>query len=708
VLPHASGIPASRRASLRSREVVLGPLPEGPGTGRLRRGPGRNLVLGLEAAVKITFWKGVFVAEHLPGEEKYLKQAGFKLHEPTLCEPAVCRGCRARIGRRYWSPRVEDATRLHRYCLPAAREVMKHHLRKLAQSRAVDANIIVPSPPGLAYKPYQRAGVAYALSRKDTLFGDDMGLGKTVEALAVANTLKPRSVLVVCPATITRNWQAEAMKWLVDGDRYAYLFPETTDQIPTEFSKPTIVIANYEKVAATTTRKKRLEASSIKYHLQPSEAALLRSLLTDKEQIAKLYEKSDVVVAPTPDAELPYLAVRGSLYLAMAAILSRPHIWALVLPPGTTDVDEARRALHDTPLSKSLRRRWDLAIFDECQALKNPESQRSRAILGQGGIYSGARRALFLSGTPFENCPREIWPLAAALCPAKFGQWWPFARRYCGLHVEKRGKKNKWVADGCTHSSELQQKLRTTFMIRRLKQDVLPELPPKRRQLVVLDEQVDWTKYPEFARWHALYSRAVDQAMERLAAARTADEYRHAAMMLDTVAVRFEENSDVRHKTGLLKLPACLRFTDEILESGLDCLVIYAHHRDVLEKIHEHYGEKSCVIYGDTPMQDRFSIVEQFQSGKKQVFVGGLRAAGTGITLTRAWTVIFFETDWNPATMVQAEDRLCRIGQAKMVQVIHPVLDGSLDANMIKKILLKQEMVDKVLNRHPELKTASP
>ena len=135
--------------------------------------------------MKITFWKGVFVADHTPGEdEKLLKRAGFVLHEPTLCEPAVCRGCRARIGRRYWSDRVEHATRLRNYCLPRALEVMQKHLAKLAQSRAVDAKISVPAPAGLSYKPYQRAGIAYAISRKDTLFGDDMGLGKALALCA--------------------------------------------------------------------------------------------------------------------------------------------------------------------------------------------------------------------------------------------------------------------------------------------------------------------------------------------------------------------------------------------------------------------------------------------------------------------------------------------------------------------------------------------
>ena len=193
-----------------------------------------------------------------------------------------------------------------------------------------------------------------------------------------------------------------------------------------------------------------------------------------------------------------------------------------------------------------------------------------------------------------------------------------------------------------------------------------------------------------------------DEALAKMEEARTLEEYKAAAKALETVTVGFTESSKIRHDTALLKLPACLRYADEVLSAGLDSLVIFAHHRDVLEQIHDHYKNDSLVIYGDTKMADRQPIVREFQAGKKRIFIGGLRAAGTGITLTRASTLIFFETDWNPATMRQAEDRLARIGQKKMVSILHPVLDGSLDANMVKKMVAKQAVVDRILDQLPE------
>ena len=139
-----------------------------------------------------------------------------------------------------------------------------------------------------------------------------------------------------------------------------------------------------------------------------------------------------------------------------------------------------------------------------------------------------------------------------------------------------------------------------------------------------------------------------------------------------------------------------------MLATEIDSLVIFAHHKDVLEQIHEHYKDTSCLLYGGTPMEERGKIVKQFQDGEKRILIGGLKAAGTGITLTRASTVVFIEIDWVPATLTQAEDRLCRIGQKKMVHVLHLVLNNTLDVNMSQKVIAKQEVIDKALDQLPE------
>lgn len=649
-----------------------------------------------EMGLKVTFWKGVFVADHSPSDAPLLEKAGFEAHEPTTCEPGRCRACRANIGRRYWSLRVEDATKLKTYCLPPALEAMRQHLRKLAESRATDAKIVIPVPPGLSYRPYQKACVAYAVQRKDTWIGDDMGLGKTVESIGFANYIKPASILIVAPVTLGLNWLEECTKWLCEP--YVPFIPGTaSSRVPPEAN---LVITNYEKTIGHLVPPVEIPVSLV------SLSTTVREDLDVDAAVARCEKKKGRRIVVVREGGGRYSVVRNPADFLAAKRLGRPTVPVTVLPEGRDPrALKTDKIYVDTPLSSSLKQRvWGLGIFDEAHALKNPDAQRSNAVLGPGGLYDRCKRTLFLTGTPVENRPIEMWPIASRLCPGRFGDWWDFARRYCGLHMESRGRGNVWVADGDTNHSELQQRLRTSILIRRTKDQVLKELPPKCRQLVVLDdEDVDWSKFPELRRWRERFEKNLDSGIATLEAARTMEEYQRAAKQLTTAEIPFQEMSRFRHETAVAKLPACLRYTDEILASGLESLVIFAHHTDgVLKKIHEHYGAESCVIYGVTPPAKRMPLVHAFQEGKVKIFIGGLRAAGTGITLTRAWTAIFFEADWNPAVMRQAEDRLCRIGQKKMVQIIHPVLNGSLDANMVRVVLAKQRVIDRIVDQLPE------
>ena len=362
------------------------------------------------------------------------------------------------------------------------------------------------------------------------------------------------------------------------------------------------------------------------------------------------------------------------------------------------------KVVGDTLLTDSLKRVWDVLICDEAHALKNWAAQRTKAVLGPEGLMMRAHRSVFLSGTPIENYPKEIWTIAASICPAKFGDWSEFSKRYCGLHNEVIAGKSRLVDTGATNLAELQQRLRASFMIRRLKGDVLKELPPKRRQLIVLgDSKVDWTTDPDFRRWRDLYEQSYEAKMAALESARTREEYHRAVKALDEfTGIAFEEMSAFRHRTAMAKLPACIEYIDRVLETGIQKLVIFAHHQDVLATLAEHYGDAAVSLHGKSSAKEREEAVDRFQNGPARIFIGGLKAAGVGLNLYVASTVVFIEIDWNPAKLTQAEDRLCRIGQTKMVHVIHLVLDGTLDVNMCKRVVTKQNVVDKALNHPPE------
>ena len=564
--------------------------------------------------VIITYYRGLFVVDH-PEYPIELKKAGFAHHEPSLCEdPHKCKACRALIGTRHWSNKVESATRLKRFCNRRALDAIAEHCKKLDASRATESSIHVPVPDGLSLLPYQKAGVAYLLAHKDTYLGDDMGLGKTPITLGFMNCLKPKRTLIVCPATVAFNWVDEATKWLTN--HYEIIVPKNTKQVIPD-QDGIMVIVSYEKTCG------------------------------------------------------------------------------------------------NTPLAGSLKQHWDILVCDEAHALKTYGNRRTHAVLGRlghpdldkdhKGIMDFSRRSVFLSGTPFENYPKEIWTVAAACCPAKFGDWWNFAKRHCGLHTEFSGGQKRLVDTGASNLGELQQRLRASFMIRRLKSDVLKELPPKRRQLICLGQnEVDWSADPDFKRWRQLYETEYNAKLAAFESAKTEEEYRTAIKELDTLSIPFEEMSEFRHKTALAKLPTCIKYIDELVESGLDKLVIFAHHQDILDELIAHYGDQAVAVHGRTPMARRGFYVKQFQNGDTRIFIGGLKAAGPGINLFAASTVVFVEGDWNPSIMKQAEDRLCRIGQKKMVHVIVPVLDGSIDANMMQRIIKKLDIIDMGLNLPPD------
>jgi SWI/SNF-related matrix-associated actin-dependent regulator 1 of chromatin subfamily A len=472
--------------------------------------------------------------------------------------------------------------------------------RAVDASRATDAAIDLPVPEGLAYKPYQRAGIAFALDRPHVLFGDEMGLGKTIQAVGVINADPSiKSVLIVCPAGIKLNWAREVRKWLV----------------------------------------------------RPMSVGLATS-------------------AGLPEADV--VIVNYDILLKLA---------------------DAVRA-----------RAWDMACLDECHYAKNKKAQRTQALFGKWdkGARRWAieplkpRRWIAMTGTPILNRPSELWTLVHAFDRNGLGKnWMDFHVRYCaGQHGEYG-----FQADGASNLAELNTKLRSSFMVRRLKKDVLTDLPPKVRQVIVLEPT---------AKALALIKRE-SALVERVTKARTlvgaasADEnaYQAAVKALeDATDAAFAEMSAIRHEIALAKLPQVIEHVRDVLEGGVEKVVVWAHHRDVVEGLRDALAEFAPVaIYGDmTPAQAQ-GAVDHFQDvATCRVAVCSIKKAGVGFTMTAASHEVFAERDWTPGWVNQAEDRCHRIGQRESVLIQHIVLDGSLDAGMTQMMVAKQEVADAALD----------
>lgn len=350
---------------------------------------------------------------------------------------------------------------------------------------------------------------------------------------------------------------------------------------------------------------------------------------------------------------------------------------------------------------------WDAVICDEAHYLKNPKAQRTKCVFGERATEkekkNGAadvpgimgRKRILLSGTPIANKPVELFPLINYLDPITWGNFFKFAIRYCAAHQGSHG----WEFDGASHLDELQEKLRQTIMVRRLKKDVLTELPPKRRQVIEFPATGDLARV---ARQELEAYEGVEDLEAEVELAAASDDPNAYESAVDKLAkgqrAVFEGLSTLRLETARAKISLCVEhLTEAVEESGK--VVCFAHHKEVVRAIADKFGNAAVQLVGDTAMIDRQAAVDRFQKDPTcKLFIGSIMAAGVGITLTAAAHVVFCELDWVPGNVSQAEDRCHRIGQRESVLVQHLVLEGSLDATMARRIIAKQDVIDRALD----------
>jgi SWI/SNF-related matrix-associated actin-dependent regulator 1 of chromatin subfamily A len=173
-------------------------------------------------------------------------------------------------------------------------------------------------------------------------------------------------------------------------------------------------------------------------------------------------------------------------------------------------------------------------------------------------------------------------------------------------------------------------------------------------------------------------------------------------LLREGVRAAFGELSKLRQATAVAKVPLVVEHvTNALLESPK--IVVFAHHKAVVREIAAAFGDAAVTLTGADSAEARQAAVDRFQRDPEcTVFVGSIRAAGLGLTLTASAHVVFAELDWVPANLTQAEDRTHRIGQRESVLVQHLVLQDSLDARMVRTLIKKQRVVDEALDSGPE------
>jgi len=314
-------------------------------------------------------------------------------------------------------------------------------------------------------------------------------------------------------------------------------------------------------------------------------------------------------------------------------------------------------------------------ICDECHYLKNMKSKRYKAV---NRISKACKKIIMLSGTIIENRPIELYPALEMIDKTLFTSFKAYKKRYCGETYNGFGYTYK----GSSNELELNEKLTKSIMIRRLKKDVAKFLPPKQRIIVPLelDNRAEYERCQEdtiaFIQEHA-----GTEAAARASRAK--------------VLTQMEKLKQLAVK-GKIKM--CIKWIDDFIDE--EKLVVFCTHTNVIKQLVSKFKSECVYIDGSVSQKDRQKAVDKFQTDPDcRLFVGNLKAAGVGITLTAASATATIELGWVPGLHDQAEDRVNRIGQeASSISAYYLLADDTIDIDVAKMLDSKRKMITGVLD----------
>ncbi|MFF3975820.1 DEAD/DEAH box helicase [Streptomyces sp. NPDC001828] len=326
---------------------------------------------------------------------------------------------------------------------------------------------------------------------------------------------------------------------------------------------------------------------------------------------------------------------------------------------------------------------WGMVVTDEAQHVKNPYSATAKQLR-----TIGARARVALSGTPVENNLSELWAILDWTTPGLLGKLSTFRTKYASAAESGQDPA----------AAERLSRLVRPFLLRRRKSDpgIAPELPPKTET----DRAVSLTKEQT-----GLYEAVVRETLAEISGA-DGFERRGLVMKLLTALKQIcnhpaqylkEESPAISGRSGKLEL------LDELLDTILaedGSVLVFTQYVQMARLVERHLASRGVptqFLHGGTPVERREEMVRRFQDGQVPVFLLSLKAAGTGLNLTRAGHVIHYDRWWNPAVEAQATDRAYRIGQTQPVQVHRLVAEGTIEDRIADMLGRKRELADAVL-----------
>jgi hypothetical protein len=479
---------------------------------------------------------------------------------------------------------------------------------------------------GNRFFPYQHTGAVWLALKYTALLADDMGLGKSLQTIVAIPSGAP--VLVVAPASIKGVWVSEVEKW-----------------------RPHV---------RTTMLKGR---DSFRWP-QPGEM-----VVTNYDILPVVHDEKRC------DGFLPAKPCEGCTEEVTYNSNGLPFKTTAHLPSCTGFQPDRERCPGCHLLLKKVHT-GTVGVFDEVHKIKNGTAQRTVRARALGeAIRLEEGRTWGLTGTPVENSPQELWSVLVAIGAAHeaYGSWKEFLRlangrpKTFGRSATSRSYGFEWGDPDDEFVDHLRR-----VSLRRMKADVLPQLPTKMWRRIPVDIDAKTVKACD----SLLKRRGSVEDLESLLEKGKGDE--------------FDQLATLRKALAAAKVPSLIKMLDDYEEAN-EPVVVFSMHREPVDLLGKREGW--ATITGDVDPAKRTLVVDRFQKGELKGLACTIQAAGEGLTLTRASHAIFVDLSYKPTANEQAEDRLCRIGQTRGVVITLLEADHPIDKRVNDVLTRKRRII---------------
>jgi len=460
------------------------------------------------------------------------------------------------------------------------------------------------------------------------------------------------------------------------------------------FFKKTTVEVDFEKYDKMNKLGRKLfdhQKEGVKFLLERKKCILADDMGIGKSVVGvvsalELGAKSVLIICPASlklnwKKELSNFCDENDIFVAKSAMEWEPKKFTIInydiLKNYHTIVDSRKKVKKGSHINTDIiDHKFDLIIVDEAHMVKNSGSIRAKILLDVKKHLNPSNIWL-LTGTPISNRPSDYYNLLNLIDSAVASNWQFFVKRYCdGRQIRnKQTGKKFWLTTGSSNLDELNIRTKN-IILRRLKDDVL-DLPDKIKIPVYfeLENKVEYDKvYENYLLWRKLNGKG------------------------SNVARQLVELTLLRKFLAIEKTKHCIDLIHQFLENGKK-IIVFTNYTEELEIIQEEFKNISVSIHGATKSDDRQKYVDRFQEDDKiRLFIGQIKAAGVGFTLTSADTVIINSLDWVPGNIEQAEDRAYRISQTKNVNIYYLLFDNTVDTLVWNTLEKKRNIIDKIIN----------